>query len=1773
MAKRPRKAKLLEDQYPTHYLPNVGRQVMADGGVPEDTQRAHDFVQEQLYGDTYRPSPVVEKYAGPTAAQALEINRDRPAASASEFVRHQLSKDEPQLPQYDRENVQAWKEGAKELGHLAAYGIPYVGEGLMAYDLANAAKSLARPSASSEDRAMDLVNAGLALPGMGRAAKAAAVAGAALAPEEAQAGVVDRALKAIRAYHGSPHKFDKFDISKIGTGEGAQAYGHGLYFAENPEVAHAYREALSPYGRGDRPEDIAARVLHATRGDRDAALAELRNRADTSLQAGGSYEGAQRLMEARNIVNTNPEVAGHMYEVDIHANPEHLIDWDKPIANQPNVVRGLNQYIDEMGGEQALNHFSKELEAKRRAEEESFARLWEDDQPLDLSDMMTYFNKNKYSSKEALTDLLRNIRNDEEPIGAEFYRSLAPQEYDYKGATETARRLGIPGLKYFDRLSRGAGTGSRNYVMFDPNLVDITRRYAKGGDVEGYDKGGAIAKVLGKLMAPGSGYAPRKGFPELVNLPGIGKVESRPIPEIESIARRFAGEAHGADVTPLNPEFSKRVAQEYDVMRHDPQDPIVKRAFQALADETMQQYRAAKDLGLDIKFLKPGQADPYAASPALGYEDIVNRGRLFVYPTEAGFGSTGGINASNVLLKGAGRIGDKEDAVVNDAFRVIHDLYGHFGPGNPFFRAPGEERAFQLHKRMFSPEARPALTSETRGQNSWVNFGDMAERNRAASGADTYYADQKTGIMPKWTMEEPPAEGVDVEEYIRKHRADGGEVVKRALQLVQNPNFKKWFEGSKAVNEAGDPLRLYHGTTVWDRGDRSLGDFNEFDRMASVTQVRRPQWVDTIGSWFSDNPGERGAGLYSGDEGAIYPVYLNIKKPMSATFDDLLNKAKEIGPQVVDKFQSTPRKKYYKTAPEAYEKLHHWIKDQGYDSVIIPKGSTQEFEHQNVYIATDPRQIKSATGNIGTFDPLNPDIRKSEGGDVEGYDKGGAIAKALQAASRIIAPSEKMGVVHSLTPHRLHELSTMDWTGVPSPSLAITKPSRGWDDFGGVGLVGGRHLAEPSNINPIIGADAYTPRVPTIQVEAPVGGWRDDSFGQHLSTEGRRRYFNRPSPDLETYEKIDATLPNIVQHMTSRPLIGGERIYSGIRDVAPTYGEIKAHLAPQFKDFEDLLSHRDKLITDADAFSRINLKNDNEHYAIADALNRYAAPGLSSSTSSANRLARAILDRLKTGEESWNKYYQNVPEELMQRYKIHEQDLRDEPRLYFEGKPQRAVDYGEFAGAMVPEKSVKDVEPLLKNMGIKNIVPYDPAAKAGEEAHQGSRIMSNFGEHMFADGGPVKNIPRADDEQFFRRLALWTYSVAPLFSNTHQLSQNRLGYAGGGKAAQELIERAVRAAKVITSEGAPTVRNMARETPLYPDVYKNPRLLAEEAEGRVAKEDPILKQLWGVNREDIYDIAGNRPGNVEPVLAPPPAKTRGINYASEAVMVPENAERLKNILEAGYEKPGLRKGMMPWYYMDPVYNRLEQMFGPEEAVNRYNLLNTSVSMMSPASNVKTEINRGLGAYHMALQGRFDDFVRGGGKPSAAPAGVIPPYMRDRMVGHLAHSTSQAGPLSKYMQTGKVEMESPKVPLYIQSSGVPETGFQTKLPVPDAHYTRVVGMPDVRRTADPEVSMKMNEYRPVGHWFREEVAKPMEMEAVPAQALMWGTGSGATGVDTAIGAPKLELLSQHIGDVAKHYRISPETARDLLLQGTLYKDGGAVIDRALDVVSNLPHARA
>lgn len=332
----------------------------------------------------------------------------------------------------------------------------------------------------------------------------------------------------------------------------------------------------------------------------------------------------------------------------------------------------------------------------------------------------------------------------------------------------------------------------------------------------------------------------------------------------------------------------------------------------------------------------------------------------------------------------------------------------------------------------------------------------------------------------------------------------------------------------------------------------------------------------------------------------------------------------------------------------------------------------------------------------------------------------------------------------------------------------------------------------------------------------------------------------------------------------------------------------------------------------------------------------------------------------------------------------------------------------------------------------------------------------------------------------------------------------------------------------------------------FPGIYKDPRQIAADALAQLAPEDPAMRQLFGVGREDLYRISegGRRAGTQPPDLKGVAAKPKGAESARR-VMVPANEQRLLDVLAEGEQRaPHLTQAMDSWYTMDPVYKRLAELVGPEEAKKRFIDLNSMMGMASPGSDVATEVRRGTGAHWLANQGRFGDFLRYGGDASSPFA---PADMR-AIPGHPYHSTAQGKPMAKYLQKGFVDMKSPKVPLYIQASGVPETGFQSSYPVGDAHWSRAVGLADARTSKNFGASVRNSEISALGPWWRDKIAGELGVESVPAQARLWGLMGPQTGVTTAIGAPKLEILSQAIMDTAKRLGISPEEARDLVLMG-------------------------
>jgi hypothetical protein len=202
----------------------------------------------------------------------------------------------------------------------------------------------------------------------------------------------------------------------------------------------------------------------------------------------------------------------------------------------------------------------------------------------------------------------------------------------------------------------------------------------------------------------------------------------------------------------VSPRRGRYIAEAYDRMPHDPADPRVAASYGALADETMKQWQAMLDSGAKIDFLKPGTPDPYPGGPRDALTDLRANNHLSVFPTEQGFGSINASAADNPMLAPTGINHGGHDMLVNDAFRAVHDYFGH-GMEGANFGARGEENAWQAHKRLFSPDAIPALTTETRGQNSWVNFGPHGDANRA-NPRETTYADQKAGMLPSWATKE-----------------------------------------------------------------------------------------------------------------------------------------------------------------------------------------------------------------------------------------------------------------------------------------------------------------------------------------------------------------------------------------------------------------------------------------------------------------------------------------------------------------------------------------------------------------------------------------------------------------------------------------------------------------------------------------------------------------------------------------------------------------------------------------------------------------------------------------------------------------------------------------------------------------------------------------------------------------------------------------------------------------------------------------------------------
>lgn len=279
-----------------------------------------------------------------------------------------------------------------------------------------------------------------------------------------------RLMKAIKAYHGSPHDFEQFDFSKINTGQRAQSFGHGGYFAEAERTSEIYRDQLSEgldstvEGGGRLPNWVAAKVKHLREGaaktgkalessekpagashslddlitEFKARIGERQERVASQAPQWwndeGHIPGLREVLQGLENVKQGAAIhtPGKMYEVAIHADPEHFLNWDKPFNQQtPHVQDAL----------------IKVMKQKGFPVDEHGVPLWVQSNPSG-------------ESMHAAFSTIGKTQQEQQAAGAKLLKDA-----------------GIPGIKYLDQASRTAGEGTRNYVVFDDALIEIMRKY------------------------------------------------------------------------------------------------------------------------------------------------------------------------------------------------------------------------------------------------------------------------------------------------------------------------------------------------------------------------------------------------------------------------------------------------------------------------------------------------------------------------------------------------------------------------------------------------------------------------------------------------------------------------------------------------------------------------------------------------------------------------------------------------------------------------------------------------------------------------------------------------------------------------------------------------------------------------------------------------------------------------------------------------------------------------------------------------------------------------------------------------------------------------------------------------------------------------------------------------------------------------------------------------------------------------------------------------
>lgn len=316
------------------------------------------------------------------------------------------------------------------------------------------------------------------------------------ATDEARLYGGEAVMASVPAWHGTPHTVDRFSTGRIGTGEGAQAFGYGLYFTSAKRIAEWYRDKLSQasdhrdfkilYKDANSSEpltdvDIIGRAKQwledntdAPQKDRNEVIDFIKQDVEesfigTNLSAivnARSLRPGTRLAEVLGVIQYKEQNKGNLYQVELAPEENELLDWDKPLSEQSDHVKNIL-------GIDAAGRAYKEYDDFRQSMLAKYGGLG----------AMPEAEKSKY---RALFEQYKNSQIDDNATGNvtgnEFYKRTTRRLGSDEAASAYLHSLGIRGIRY---KAEGGKSDENNYVVFHEDDVLITGRFSRPAQAAG----------------------------------------------------------------------------------------------------------------------------------------------------------------------------------------------------------------------------------------------------------------------------------------------------------------------------------------------------------------------------------------------------------------------------------------------------------------------------------------------------------------------------------------------------------------------------------------------------------------------------------------------------------------------------------------------------------------------------------------------------------------------------------------------------------------------------------------------------------------------------------------------------------------------------------------------------------------------------------------------------------------------------------------------------------------------------------------------------------------------------------------------------------------------------------------------------------------------------------------------------------------------------------------------------------------------------------------